>query len=232
MVIPVTYCLEWQDGFGAQGWKLDRAINDAEVIAVTAYAGETSPTSVLVHDILDHVVSGFGLSGHRNEAMAAMQHGLRNQIAIRSSYEYMAQEILRGQVSGEPLESFLPDSLRQHLPAGAMTDDIKMQALITKLGRSEVFDRVITRFFELGELGVPIAIQNWKKSGLAYETRAALGTSLQALLVRGDRVAAGSGWNRVHGYFVLGNQTCQLKIERLTGGILENLSEVVSAKQE
>ncbi len=62
LVIPVTYKREWQDGFGARGWKLDCALDDPNVIAATAETGCQINTSVLVHDILDHYISGFPLT--------------------------------------------------------------------------------------------------------------------------------------------------------------------------
>jgi hypothetical protein len=70
MYVAVTYRREWQDGFGARGWKLDIGIDDGYVIASTAYCGENIPTSILIHDIVDHHLCAFRLSGHRHEAMA------------------------------------------------------------------------------------------------------------------------------------------------------------------
>ena len=51
----------WQDGFGARGWKLASAIDDPAVIAATAETGERIPTSVFVHDILDHTLCGLAM---------------------------------------------------------------------------------------------------------------------------------------------------------------------------
>lgn len=65
IVFPACYRDGWQDGYGACGWKLEVALSDPAIIACTAYTGKQVPTSVLVHDILDHLVSGFGLSGYR-----------------------------------------------------------------------------------------------------------------------------------------------------------------------
>lgn len=65
--IPVTYRHEWHDGFGARGWKLDYSLDDPYIIAATAETGNRIPTSVLVHDILDHYLCGLPLSGQRNE---------------------------------------------------------------------------------------------------------------------------------------------------------------------
>lgn len=89
----LTYHSEWQDGFGAQGWKLDLAMNNPQVIACTAYTGEKTQTSVLVHDILDHLVSGFWLSGYENEARATAMHGIRNGIEIRFSYRLIRHPV-------------------------------------------------------------------------------------------------------------------------------------------
>ena len=87
VVVRVTYRSEWPDGFGARGWKLDIALDDPEIIASTPSPGERINTSVLVHDILDHYVSGFPPSGHRNEAMALIQLSTRTGSDPRSDYE-------------------------------------------------------------------------------------------------------------------------------------------------
>ena len=73
--VPCLYRRTWQDGFGARGWKLAGTANDPEVIASTAATGERIPTSVFVHDILDHFLCGLGPSGHRNEAVALLAAG-------------------------------------------------------------------------------------------------------------------------------------------------------------
>ena len=75
--VSCLYRRTWQDGFGARGWKLAGTANDPEVIASTAATGERIPTSVFVHDILDHFLCGLGPSGHRNEAVALLQLAAR-----------------------------------------------------------------------------------------------------------------------------------------------------------
>ncbi|MFN2348484.1 MAG: hypothetical protein ABR558_02765 [Thioalkalivibrio sp.] len=71
----------WQDGFGARGWKLNHTLNDPEIIASTRETGNSIPTSVFVHDVLDHLFSGFAPSGHRAEAMAmALQKALTQAV--------------------------------------------------------------------------------------------------------------------------------------------------------
>ena len=60
--VAVTYKRQWDDGYGARGWKLDATIGDPAIIASTRETGEKIKTSVFVHDILDHLLSGFGIS--------------------------------------------------------------------------------------------------------------------------------------------------------------------------
>ena len=60
-----------------------------EIIPCTPFLGERSPTSALIHDMLDHLCYGFGLSGHRNEAMAPAQLGSRTSTDIKSDLGQM-----------------------------------------------------------------------------------------------------------------------------------------------
>ncbi|MCF7984775.1 MAG: hypothetical protein K9L70_10260 [Thiohalocapsa sp.] len=76
--VPVQWRRCRDDGLGAQGWKLVANVDDPEIIAVTGHASGPVGTSVLVHDILDHLLCGFAASGHRAEAMALRQLTLRS----------------------------------------------------------------------------------------------------------------------------------------------------------
>lgn len=93
--VALSYHDEWADGFGARGWKLDSALGYPDVIAATSYPGLKSPTSVPVHDVLDHWLPGFGY-GPWDEAKATLQHALRNALDIDTSYAQLAREILGG----------------------------------------------------------------------------------------------------------------------------------------
>ncbi|MCA1806103.1 MAG: hypothetical protein LC646_12430, partial [Xanthomonadaceae bacterium] len=115
--IPVSYRREWQDGFGARGWKLDVSIDEPSVIAATAEHGMRVPTSVLVHDILDHHLCGFGIGGHRNEAMALLQLAARTGADPRVDFRQIVDEdLMQGHCNGEPLLAFLPDDLVALVP--------------------------------------------------------------------------------------------------------------------
>jgi hypothetical protein len=85
--VPVTYKKIWDDGFGARGWKLDATIGDPEIIASTRETGQRINTSVFIHDILDHFLSDFGVSGQRREAMALIQLSKRTGSDPVSDYE-------------------------------------------------------------------------------------------------------------------------------------------------
>lgn len=91
----MSYRDEWVDGFGARGWKLDSALGYPDMIAATSYPGLKSPTSVPVHDVLDHWLPGFGYDPW-DEAKATLQHVLRNALDIDASYAQLARDILSG----------------------------------------------------------------------------------------------------------------------------------------
>jgi hypothetical protein len=98
--VPVTYKKVWDDGFGARGWKVNATIGDPEIIASTRETGQRINTSVFIHDILDHFLSGFGVSGHRSEAMALIQLSRRTGSDPRPDYEQLVREdILNGRVN-------------------------------------------------------------------------------------------------------------------------------------
>ena len=72
--MAATYEKVWDDGFGARGWKLNATLGDPEIIASTRQTGQRLNTSVFVHDILDHFLSGFqppGQTGGADEAAAS-----------------------------------------------------------------------------------------------------------------------------------------------------------------
>ncbi|HEC06060.1 MAG TPA: hypothetical protein ENJ12_04380 [Thiolapillus brandeum] len=211
--IPVTYRDEWQDGLGARGWKLDTAMTDSTVIASTAYTGENVPTSVLIHDILDHLLCGFGFSGHRNEAMAVVQLASRTGADAEISFCPMAEEVMRGLVPGESIETFLPDQLKRHLPDGPMSNEERMSYLSRRLGKQRLRSLLLAHFQAIGEEGIGMAKAHWHKAGLDYDRRTAIGLCLQELLVQADAMALTRRWQHARGNFLVGNRECKLNIE-------------------
>ena len=182
--IPVTYKKSWNDGFGARGWKLDATIGDPEIIASTRETGQIINTSVFVHDILDHFLSGFGASGHRSEAMALIQLSKRTNSDPRPDYEQMVREdIINGRVNGESLTTFLPKQLLDLLPPGMeMTNREIMSFLQQKMSESRISGILIEHFFTLGKAGEQHSIDSWVALGLIPGKQTEIGLALQDLL--------------------------------------------------
>jgi hypothetical protein len=182
--VPVTYKKVWEDGFGARGWKVDATIGDPTIIASTRETGQRIITSVFVHDILDHFLSGFGVSGHRSEAMALIQLSKRTGSDPGSDYEQLVREdILNGLVNGEALMDFLPVDLHAVLPENTtMTDKETMAYLREKTGEERLIKSLVDNYFELGKKGEKHAEESWKTLGLDTNNRTNVGLALQSLL--------------------------------------------------
>jgi len=211
--IPVTYRNEWQDGFGARGWKLDAAMMDSMVIASTAYTGDAVPTSVLIHDMLDHFLCGFGFSGHRNEAKAVIQLASRTSADIEISFRPMVEEVMDGLIQGESIRAFLPDTLKRHLLADALNDEAQMTHLSHKLGNRRLESLLLAHFQVIGEEGIGPAKAHWHRAGLDYGRRTAIGLCLQKLLVQADEMALTWRWKHTKACFLIDNRECGLSIE-------------------
>ncbi|HEC83675.1 MAG: hypothetical protein DRR08_00815 [Candidatus Parabeggiatoa sp. nov. 2] len=210
--IAATYQKTWNDGFGARGWKLDVSIGDPAIIASTRETGAKIPTSVLIHDMLDHLLSGFGISGHRSEAMALTQLSLRTGADIRPDYEQMVDEdIILGQVNGETLAEFLPPNLLNRLPETPQTDKQIITRLTEQLGINPLKECLVKRFYDLGEQGKTHALSSWKKTGLP-EKRTEMGLALQKVLYSGDNAVEEKTCESAKGIFSIANTVCRLEI--------------------
>jgi hypothetical protein len=206
--VPVTYKKVWDDGFGARGWKVNATIGDPEIIASTRETGQRINTSVFVHDILDHFLSGFGVSGHRSEAMALIQLSKRTGSSPESDYEQLVREdILNGRVNGESLRDFLPAELCDMIPENSqMTDKETIDSLKEKLGEKRLIKYLIDNFYRLGRVGESHAAESWKRLGLNPEKRAAIGLALQALLEVVDQRVEALGVEKLRGYIRINNR--------------------------
>jgi len=215
VVIPVTYRSEWQDGFGVRGWKLDSALDDPNVIAATAETGCKINTSVLVHDMLDHAVSGFPLSGHRHEAMALIQLASRTDSDPQPDYAQMVDEdLMRGTVSCESMRSFLPQQLVRLLPKDPMSGGEIIAYLSEKKGSVTLRSMLIDHFIELGRQGNPLAMANWHNQGLDYAQRKEIGWCLQKLLVWVDGIVVENAYIHADAEFRTGNLCCEVCVTK------------------
>jgi hypothetical protein len=206
--VPVTYKKEWDDGFGARGWKLDATIGDPTIIASTRETGQRINTSVFIHDILDHFLSGFGVSGHRSEAMALIQLSKRTGSDPASDYEQLVREdILNGMVNGEKLMDFLPADLLAFLPENAsMTDKETMAYLREQLGKDHLIKSLVDNFFSLGKKGENHAEESWKTLGLDANKRTEIGLALQKLLGVVDQTVEELEVDELHGVISIDNR--------------------------
>lgn len=205
--IPVTYEKSWNDGFGARGWKVDATIGDPQIIASTRETGQRINTSVFVHDILDHFLSGYGVSGHRSEAMALIQLAKRTGASPESDYRQIIEEdILHGKVNGEPMKSFLPSSLLELLPDNTnMTDQVIISSLKDILGNERLTDILVKHFFTLGKAGEKHAEDNWIKLGLDHHKQKEMGIALQKLLAEIDSKAEEMKLDVAKGFITIDN---------------------------
>ena len=212
--IPLTYRSEWQDGFGARGWKLDVSIDNPAIIASTRETGGRIPTSVLVHDVLDHFLSGFEISGHRAEAMALVQLGERTDSDIRHDYLQMVNEDVRhGRVNGESLHSFLPDDLLARVPDyQSLNASQLIIAVKEQFGENALVQRLVQHFFELGELGRYHAIDSWRLLGLDKTRSRAIGLALQNVLCEVDEIVEWESIERLKATLIVGNEQCAMEI--------------------
>ncbi len=215
--IPTSFCESWPDGLGARGWKLDANRDDPEIIAATSSASGAIPTSVLVHDALDHLLCGFAPSGHRAEAMALEQLARRTGSDPTPDYRQMAREdLLAGQVVGEPMYQFIGADLRRRLPSAAAhwDDRTVINELREHLGDEALVEHLVARMAGLGRAGRPHALLSWRATGFSYSSRTRLGLRLQRLLEQMDAWVAAEGMVAEAGEIRVGQETCAFVSEQ------------------
>jgi hypothetical protein len=211
--VPCVYQEVWEDGYGARGWKLSSGVADPEIIASTAATGDQIPTSVFVHDVLDHALCGLGASGHRNEAIALMQLASRTGIDPTADFAQMVDEdLLHGRVLGEEFRDFLPSDLKRQLPSAMQRGKEAIACLEAQLGRTDLRARLISRFFEIGRAGTAGARQTFCSHGLDYGRRGPLGLALQGLLGRADKFVQRNAWARAIGRVHIAEGCCRFEV--------------------
>ena len=213
--MAASYEKVWDDGFGARGWKLNATLGDPEIIASTRQTGQRLNTSVFVHDILDHFLSGFGVSGHRSEAMALVQLSRRTSSDPRPDFmQIINEDIMNGRVNGETLRDFLPGELLSLLPSDEeLTEKEIISQLKEAMGKEALVKVLVDHFFKLGEEGKKHAAESWKKLGLDHDNTASIGMAIQQLLEQVDSEAEASGINKFDASIVLNNKECTFIIK-------------------
>lgn len=211
--IPCIYQKVWADGYGARGWKLRSGVADPEIIASTAATGDRIPTSVFVHDILDHALCGLGASGHRNEAIALVQLASRTGVDPTADFAQIVDEdLLYGRVLGEDFRRFLPDDIAMQLPPEMQNGREIIAWLEARFGRSTLRERLISYFFEVGMAGAANARQQFRSHQLDYDRRGPLGLTLQRLLQQADEFVRREDWARAVGSIRITDSRCRFEI--------------------
>jgi len=210
--LPATYCSEWKDGYGVRGWKLDVSIHDPAVIASTEETGRQIPTSVFVHDIVDHHLCGLAMSGHRNEAIALNLLAERTGSSPIPDYRQMTEEdILRGDVNGEAMTSFLSKTLMAEVPEANREDGATIiHYLSEKLGRDRLKNMLVDHFKNMGEMGYQKARSSWRSTGLDFLRRKQIGLCLQNLLEESSSFLKKTAPEIAHAEIRLSNEQCSL----------------------
>lgn len=225
VLVAVTYRKMWNVGFGVRGWKVNATIGDPEIIASTRETGQRINTSVFIHDILDHFLSGFGVSGHRSEAMALIQLSKRTGSDPRPDYEQLVREdILHGRVNGENFRDFLPACLHSIIPENSgMTDKEMIIYLNEKLGEKCLIKYLVDNFFKVGKEGENHADESWKILGLDTKMRTNIGLALQSLLEFIDQTVEKIGINELHGVIRIDNR--HVTFNMTEGSIIDSIED-------
>lgn len=201
--VPVVYAMGWDDDFGVRGWKLDLAGMGRDVIAATPDTGERIPTSVFVHDILDHYLCGFALSGYCDEAGALIQLARRTGSDPLPDFgQIIDEDLLPGAFETPDWRALLPDSLVASVEAAP---DLRtgMAHLRSEWGDGVVRSLFVAGFVRRGWEQAPGARRVWESRGLDYASRPAMGLALQELFQRIDARVTTGRWVEARGTFVL-----------------------------
>lgn len=209
VIVPALYAEQWDDGFGARGWKLDLPDLGADVIAATPYTGERIPTSVFVHDLVDHHLCGFRLSGYLDEAGALVQLAQRTGSDPVADFQQIVDEdLLPGLVSGLDWSDLLPAPLAAQIDPSA-DPKASLQDLRRKLGDGLLRALFTAGFVHEGWLRRDTAQATWTAHGLDYAARARIALALQELFEWMDAQVQACVWPRARGDFSIGNHAVE-----------------------
>ena len=223
--VAVTYKKTWDDDFSVRGWKVNATIGEPEIIASTRETGQRINTSVFVHDILDHFLSGFGVSGHRSEAMALIQLAKRTDSNPRPDYEQIIREdFLRGRINGESFDSFLPESLLALMSdSESLSDSEIMRFLKEEMDEPTLVEKIVDRFFTIGVAGEEHAMASFEILDLDSNKREQFGMALQRLLEKVDKKVEKLGVEKLDAKISLNNNQCLFTIKLNDSQISESV---------
>lgn len=205
VVVPAMFNEQWQDGFGARGWKLDVPGAGEDVIAATPYTGERIPTSVFVHDLVDHHLCGFRLSGYLDEAGALIQLAQRTgSDPVPDFQQIVDEDLLTGAVEGPDWKDLLPAALVAQIHP-ATSAQVGIRELRDRLGDGLLRALFTAGFVREGWRRRDAARAAWTAHGLNYATRPRIALALQALFEWMDARVQEHAWPQARGDFCIHN---------------------------
>jgi hypothetical protein len=209
VVVPAIYAAQWDDGFGVRGWKLDLPDLGADVIAATPYTGERIPTSVFVHDLVDHHLCGFRLSGYLDEAGALVQLAERTgSDPVPDFQQIIDEDLLSGLVAGPDWRDLLPASLAAKIDP-RVDPKVALEDLRRKLGDGLLRALFTAGFVQEGWRRRDAARAAWTARGLDYAARPRIALALQELFDWMDAQVQACAWPRARGDFSIGNHAVE-----------------------
>ncbi|AGA34714.1 hypothetical protein TVNIR_3077 [Thioalkalivibrio nitratireducens DSM 14787] len=205
VAVPARYAEHWNDDFGVRGWKLDVPGTGPDVIAGTPYTGERIPTSVFVHDLVDHHLCGFRLSGYLDEAGALVQLAQRTgSDPVADFQQIIDEDLLPGAVMGVDWTALLPASVAAGIGPGNDPRDA-LQTLRRELGDGVLRALFTAGFVHQGWLRRDAARAAWTAQGLDYAARPYIALALQELFEWMDAQVQTRAWSHARGDFAIGN---------------------------
>lgn len=219
VTVPVRYAESWQDGFGARGWKLDLPGQGADVIAATPYCGDRIPTSVFIHDIVDHHLCGFQLSGYLDEAGALIQLALRTGSDPVPDYQQMVDEdLLTGLCQHDDWVELLPPAFETSVREYAHPAD-GLALLQQQFGEGTLRALLTAGFVHAGWQRSEQARRHWEQLGLQYSDRRDTALALQQLFEWMDTTVREHGWATASGRFLIARDHAEFEFAQPTAGI-------------
>lgn len=179
------------------------------VIATTPYTGERIPTSVFVHDLVDHHLCGFHLSGYLDEAGALIQLAQRTgSDPVADFQQIIDEDLLTGAVEGRDWQDLLPAKLVASMPSEASAS-AGIQDLRCRLGDGLLRALFTAGFVREGWMRRDTARTAWEAHGLDYAARPRIALALQALFEWMDMRVTDHEWSHARGEFVIGNHAVE-----------------------
>ncbi len=205
VLVTAVYADCWDDGFGVRGWKLDVPGTGPDVIAATPYTGERVPTSVFVHDLVDHHLCGFRLSRYLDEAGALIQLAQRTGSDPVADFQRIIDEdLLPGAFAGPDWKALLPASLAAELDARG-GEKAAFQILRREYGDGLLRALFTAGFVQQGWSRRDAARTTWTALGLDYEARPRIALALQELFRWMDTQVREREWPNARGQFSIAN---------------------------